>query len=1468
MTQPTPVIPDAPVSPESRYAANVAKPTPGPTLGVNEAPEPGFLDLVGASWRREHTLGAALAHLDGPGRPEAQPEFNPFAFAKANEQEYGDVLPHLLAGEFDFTFSPDEFETRAAFIRRQMQDKETIANGGFTGAAVGLGVGLLDPINLLPLGNVRGATRLGNAARTGLGLAGATAVQEAALQAMDPTRDASEAVANIGGAAVLGGALGSLIPATRMPQSKWHPAHAENPLRADNPELDTVVVRKPGEAPEEGLKFGPDSIGAARVTREGLKWAKSDNEFLAALQSVTEKAFDHWSPLARMGSLPSDVAREVKAKLMDLGGRLTRDMLGGKAVTSAEALNALDRQVLRGYQDRMTDHYRAANMDLGQSGFRTTLGELGNSFRPIVGNTGDFNRVAWQDFQNYVVQLQAARMVAARSGATHLLTDAKAQLAKALESKGFTPEQIKAIDSRAEAAAKDLREFQDRYKQAAIREGLMDPASDLGDGYGFAMLYQKGAIDANPGVFRAMLVKKLATTPPDEFLAGFAARRMKPAAEGETPKAMTLDELKEDRQAMADAMLEWRGDFEQAMATGAAANLSDLTTRVNRVLAEMEVMQYGTRAVEKEKRLTTVAQAKAAVAERMARHFRGRIERAANNVAASTHRQEQLSEALTELVALREARETADSLAVTATAPGRLVNREADLADALDAKADAKRGVDAAADARKAAQTDLASVKRMIETLDNQVGQEARYQLALLRKQAEGIEARLVPEALADMSVMDELARWAGIQTDAREVLKMTRDLEALAKGELRTASELAAKSRRHFDNLKAEFGAASRRVRASTKHVEAINAKADRIAAERGKDLRMMDDLADHADDVWQDMEKLLGEATAARRRAVEEWKVMRKANAMSRAELKKLLRSQRKAKALQKRVEKGTPMEVYIDELVDALRGGEKFPEGVLMDTLPESGRLKERKLDWNLDELNELLAGGYIEGDLMKLMQRYQRDLGGRVNVQRTLGTQNFEDLRKAITDDYDAMRKRHQDAGNHKAAEELVRLRDKDLADVQLLWDRATGKHRAGAESDAAGMWAANQVRNLTYLAQAGGFVFSAVQDTATAMLTTSGFLPGLVKHAGAYRKMLERARAGDPDAKELRLLLSSLESSTHLAGEGNLLGELHRHGELGFGDPKTRAWSTKVDAGLRTMGDRVGQLTGLSGWSDTVRRTAARVQLENLSRMVREPEHMKPADRANLASLGIGDAELKRLGELMRKHGRKTADGFDPGLSKWRLEDDGDHYADVLGMALTLTQRRASYVPGYGSVPLLMNKWYGAMLLQFQSYGFQFVHSFLLAGSQRALAAGDKRFLAAAATTLATTVMVSQMRAFLRGEDTTEWSNAKWANEIVSRSGAMGQWSPYVDAGIKLVGNPINEALGVEVFAASSKYRNNNALGSLVGPWFNYGNTVFNAAGAAFEGDFEGATDKARRLAPMNQQMQLFKAIAGLKDWKP
>ena len=168
---------------------------------------PGILDTIGAAARQNIGIAGLLGYGMPFHRGTDDPTFNAITTADADPA----LRPYL--SQFIDVRNREEYDRTAERVRRASDDKETLAAAGALGMAASVAAGILDPINLIPVGG--GAWKLFKAGRYVEGAlggiiagGGGAALQELMLQQADPTRTAEDAGLNIVSGALGGAGLG------------------------------------------------------------------------------------------------------------------------------------------------------------------------------------------------------------------------------------------------------------------------------------------------------------------------------------------------------------------------------------------------------------------------------------------------------------------------------------------------------------------------------------------------------------------------------------------------------------------------------------------------------------------------------------------------------------------------------------------------------------------------------------------------------------------------------------------------------------------------------------------------------------------------------------------------------------------------------------------------------------------------------------------------------------------------------------------------------------------------------------------------------------------------------------------------------------------------------------------------------------------------------------------------------------
>jgi len=174
--------------------------------------KPGLGETIGAAFSQNNTVASSLRAFRDTFEMNDAASSNPMGF---------EPLDHIAgyedsASSFVSAINPAQVE----IIKRRVDDendaREVLARAGAPGIAASVGAGILDPVNLIPIGGWavkggRAATTLGRVAEGGYVGAKSAAVAEAILMATQEERSYEEAALNIGASTVLGGALGGAV---------------------------------------------------------------------------------------------------------------------------------------------------------------------------------------------------------------------------------------------------------------------------------------------------------------------------------------------------------------------------------------------------------------------------------------------------------------------------------------------------------------------------------------------------------------------------------------------------------------------------------------------------------------------------------------------------------------------------------------------------------------------------------------------------------------------------------------------------------------------------------------------------------------------------------------------------------------------------------------------------------------------------------------------------------------------------------------------------------------------------------------------------------------------------------------------------------------------------------------------------------------------------------------------------------
>ena len=1297
-----------------------------------------WLESLAASFQRENTMVSANAQANaGTGASDAEIErahvrdWNPYTYLRNTyeEADLQDVMPYILSGELEETYSDRQVEAILADLRRELELQRRAAENPGAALFGGLLGAVADPTSFIPLVGVAGrASRLG---RTGAVMGNAAlsaSVSELALQSSQRTRSIEETLMNIGTAGVIGGGIGYFAGAAYR-NNTLHPSHPNNPLRRENLRAQPEMVRTvDGEVdeltPDEIARLAQDfddAIGAARTDGTQARLTDSETELARGTPKTAGGRavralgdfFNSKTIVGRMVRAQSGEARRVGMALMDPGGILLKGHLKGKTQSPA-AENIKDALMVRaerlstsmresvvqlriemGKRVDEADVYRLTQRTLyemddtaffddlikryGQSGFNKMV-------EKAKANADDIHRTN-DDFEAMLVEKGILQDQAVIARLTSELERAKADVATAKEAGD-------------EAALTRARLIRDDRKKQLFQES--QKAAPMGRDYGHAQMWNRDVLIENPHEAKAFLRDALLDRPSGDWLA-------------EPPYEMTPAEfaaLRETDRARYDEILDdWAGS-------------------------------------------------------------------------ADYHR-------------LRQAEEA----------------------------------VNAAQAQVKAVELDLNDTLRNLRMIKREQGQ---VKLSQARKVRDKFHAKL-EAARAEKAELDLQLR---LLNQAKKPPKNTRSV----------------KQRSGQYTKKPEIGLEPKTRQKAEVQSAAFNAKRLELRAQRDKVARQVDRRQDElarADAALAKVEARQLALKDAKAQLAESLRLQREAGKITAKDL-------RGAKRQLKKAQGDTPLDKLIDDVFNSLTTQGRMPQAIMDRITRESdrttGRVKDRIITLDKEQRMAGIKAGYLQDDLPQILFNQYDQVSAELAIREALEIgpnarfASWNERLRFVEEEYNQM---IVEAGSRAAKDRLARERNIVLDDLVAARDRIRGQvMTSDGTSYGWANWLSSKMRAIQFARFGGGFLFTSMTDMATMSLRTGGFGKAVVKHGrSSARAALNMSKGGVPQ-NDMEAFVASMELGIGAAVHARRFGSEDLingpYGGHGIGTGRTRKVTGAIDKGTGWINEKVGILSGLPLWNRTMKIMSGHMMAGRIRDHVAKYDSLKAAEIADLASVGIGKAEAKRLNTLISKYGNTVDGRFDPGLERWPADD-----ARTFLIAIQRDMNRAINTPGVGDTPRLMDTWWGKAWLQFQTFAFTFINRYAYPTTQR-IALGDRKAMASLIWMVGASAMVVAFKDLLRGNDPTErYSKGKHADtfyEILDRSGMMGWTSPYVDSALKLAG-----------FGGLERYARQNALGAIAGVNYGFITDINKAAVAAIDADPD-AVDKLLTLSPMSTQLRLFNRL--------
>lgn len=265
----------------SRKSGIIDMQAPGMRYGLSAEPRPADMPVDGVKFDWNNPVASAFAMVEQFGKTwESAARMNPTiagvdamqkgAFDSERDKDY-DVFSDIegyegYAKRFIGVESRHDVQIIKDRIDQELADRDQLAKSGALGVAASLATGILDPINLIPIGGTAtvagrtGMNILKGAGRVALVGAGAASVSEFVLQGVQETRTTEESLYNIAGATLLSGLLGgaaSMLGGKRMAEL----------AAAIEKEMDVAAPEMPVQAAEATIANATEIVEAAPEAR-------------------------------------------------------------------------------------------------------------------------------------------------------------------------------------------------------------------------------------------------------------------------------------------------------------------------------------------------------------------------------------------------------------------------------------------------------------------------------------------------------------------------------------------------------------------------------------------------------------------------------------------------------------------------------------------------------------------------------------------------------------------------------------------------------------------------------------------------------------------------------------------------------------------------------------------------------------------------------------------------------------------------------------------------------------------------------------------------------------------------------------------------------------------------------------------------------------------------------------------------
>jgi hypothetical protein len=521
---------------------------------------------------------------------------------------------------------------------------------------------------------------------------------------------------------------------------------------------------------------------------------------------------------------------------------------------------------------------------------------------------------------------------------------------------------------------------------------------------------------------------------------------------------------------------------------------------------------------------------------------------------------------------------------------------------------------------------------------------------------------------------------------------------------------------------------------------------------------------------------------------------------------------------------VEARTAAADVIDQVNGSLKGHAQIAQGFVGTTGPIKGR--------TLDLPDEVLEP-WLVSNIDNIMESYVRSVTPQLVLKKKFGDLDMRQQMQDVRDEYVAMRER---ATSNEAKAKITEEMEKVLADVQAVRDILLNKFGLPADPDSVLVKTGRVFRAVNYMRLLGGQVLSSVPDAGRIMARH-----GLVKTAAKIGRFIVDG--------ELRKLSRANAQRVGTAVEWVMNTRGDTLGDIGDG-----LQNSGLDKVLRKSSNTFSRLTGMASWNDALKTLAVALEQDAVVRAAKGGK-LTDFQRGQLASLGVGDRMLNRIGKELESHGADIEGLFRANTEKW-TDSEAAHAFEG---ALLASADRVVLTKGAGDVPLFMSKEIGKTLFQFKSFGMASVNRLLIPMAQ-GLAHRDLATFNGAWMMLALGAMANAARDTAAGVKTST-DPVRITMNAVDRAG----FTTYLTDPWDAFAGSFDDRLRF------SRFTSQNPLESAMGPTFGTAADLLVTVGGAMkeQGKFSPEIKQAdlyrfRKLMPYQNLFYLRRVINGLE----